>query len=305
MKKALLIGTVALAGLALTSCNDTKTVYSDVKNYPIPTYNLFTDVNGQAAPFVNIGTYTYTIKMPENTISAYVSGMTAPGGGQITFQTAEVALKADMIEMDNNKMAEAISFKTNDIQGNPNVTDVNCLLTQAAYAPGDVKIEGYSRFLPSETQHFTVMSYKWSNWLVRTFWPDMTFKGRTTTTIPGQADPFQTGNILYRVIMQRDDTNALNGKADVIMYNALFTDKMPEITVVIKDLKLDFTPGGYEITGTDVVPYMVEAGALQEAPTHKFNSISLSVTGDLTAMMATYTVANVFQGRFAGSSIKR
>lgn len=302
MKKTLLMGALAVAGLSLTSCSSDPSENSISSNYLIPAYNLFTDGSGQKQPFVGIGKYNFSFLFPDNTVAASVSQMPGPDGSLIAFNTAASPFKASSVELDGENM-EVISFNTNSVENNPYVSNIKCVLTQAAYAPGETQVPGYTRFMPSESQHFIVMQYNYSNWQVRSFWPDMTFEGNTRTQMP--QGNFENSKTSYRIYMRRGADNAIEDKADVIMYNALFAQSMPEITIVIKDLDLKFTNMGYEISGSNITPFMVEAGQLQEAPRFIFNSMSIDVTGDLTSMNARFTVANVFTGNFTGTSIKK
>lgn len=302
MKKTLLMGALAVAGLSLTSCSNDPSENSISSNYLIPAYNLFTDGSGQTQPFVGIGKYNFSFLFPDNTVAESVSQMPGPGGSLISFNTAASPFTASVVELDAENM-EVISFSTNAVENNPNVSNIKCLLTQAAYAPGEAQVPGYTRFFPSESQHFVVTQYNYANWLVRSFWPDMTFKGTTNTQMP--QGHFENTTTSYRVVMHRESDNTIGDKADVIMYNALFAQGMPELTIVVKDLDLKFTNMGYEISGSNITPFMVEAGQLQEAPRYVFNSMSIDVTGDLTSMNARFTVANVFTGNFTGASIKK
>lgn len=306
MKKSLLIGALLLGGLALTSCNNDSSEPTSTVSNVIPTYNLFTDPTGSQAPFVGIGNYNYTMTYPETTATIMVSSMPVPGGSNISFTTDPVPFKVYYWDMDNDKKAEVVDLGSGIKSSNPAVSDIKCILSQAAYAPAEVKVPGFAdRFVPSSLFHFTLMHYYYNNWFVRTFWPDMTFRGTTTTSGPGMDSAFESNLTSYRVVMQRNDDNSLKNKADLIMYNASFAQNMPPITIVVKDLDLAFNNNGYEITGTNVVPYMIESDELQLTPKFTFDNIKLSVTGDLTSMTSQFTVAHVFKGLFIGQSIKQ
>ncbi|MBD5205407.1 MAG: hypothetical protein HDS71_01925 [Bacteroidales bacterium] len=303
MRNYLLLGALLACGMALTSCSDNASDPSSETTNPIPTYNLFTDATGSSAPFVGTGIYRYTMTFPANTVSVSVSSMPVPGGATLNFATDPVKFTASYLSMPDGKRAEVIKFG-NVVANTPAVSNLNCVLTQAAYAPEDVTIPGIEkRYLPSELQHFTVMQYDYNHWKVRTFWPDMTFHGTTNTSGVTMAEPFSTTITSYRIVMHINDDKSIGNKADIIIYNSAFAANMPSLNIVVKDLDLTFSDAGYEVSGSDVVPYMIEAGELQPTPRFIFNNIRFSVTGDLTDVNAYFQVAQVFNGSFTGSSI--
>ena len=303
MKKILLYAVLISAGLAATSCDREDNYYS--QSFPIPAYNLFTAKDGSGSAFVGYGNYVFTTEMPANTITMSTSTMVLPNGTTTTFSTDPLSYTTRYIKLGDNN-CEEITMKSSAPVADMKISDLNCMLTKAAYNPGDIEVPGYKRVIPGWTYHFVVMQYTCNNlWNVRTFWPDMTFAGVTTTEYPGMTDHFRNEDMTYRIYMHRGSNNEIQDKADIIFYNARFAPTMPEITVVIKDLDLKFDNVGYVIEGSNIAPYMVEAGALQEAPRFTFNKFELSVSGDLTSAKADYTVAGVFKGSFNGSCIKR
>lgn len=304
MKKILLLGIVASAAFALTSC-DKETVNSSTRTYTIPAYNLFNAKDGSGTAFVGIGNYKFTLKYPDATIETAVNEMALPDGGKITFATDPLKFNVRFVKIDD-KPYEELQYRSTTPVADLKIENLTATVTQAAYAPGDVTVPGYERFLPGATKHFAVMQYTCNSvWDVRSFWPDMTFMGKTSTSYPGMQSQFENDKIRYRIYMRRDVANKLTGKADVIIYNAQFVASMPEITVVVKDLDVKFDDAGYTVSGADVIPYMLEAGALVEAKKFKFNKFEFSATGDLTVAKASYTVADVFKGSFSGNSIKK
>lgn len=317
MKKTFYAGLVALTFLSLVSCNKEEENFI-TETHPIPTYNLVTAADGEGSPIVNLNSYNYTMKYPSYTVSMKASDIFL-GSTKGQFATPEVPMFQRWIKMNDALEAEEITFEAKDIPENMLASDVKCILTQAAYAPGDVKVpmevsteqQGeykgpyYERLTPGRKAHYTVMSYNYGPWKVRTFWPDMTFCGQTKSTFPGMTEPNVNEKMSYRVYMHRNQDNSLTGKADVIIYSASFAPGMPDITIVVKDLDLKFDNNGYEVSGTDVVPYMVEAGALQIAPRYKFNELKMNVNGDLTAMQASFTVAGSLNANFLGYSVKK
>lgn len=319
MKKVLYAGIVAYAMLSLTSCNNSDDNYI-TETYSIPTYNLITSEDASEAAIVTLTGYHYTMTYPENSVSMKVSDMEI-GTSTANFNTPTVPMRISGVKMSDDFVAEQITFESKDIPENTLASDVNCMLTQAAYAPEEIEVpmdvpsandgqpanksKNYERLIPGVSQHFTVMSYNYGQYKVRTFWPDMTFCGETSSTMPGMPASFINKKMSYRVYMHRNQNNSLSGKADVIIYSASFAQGMPDITIVVKGLDIKFDNNGYQLIGENIIPYMVEAGQLQEAPRFKFNDIKMEVSGDLTSMHAAFTVAGSMKANFIGNSIKK
>jgi len=309
MKKFLVFGTAVAALLLMSSCMKDDDGNSSSRTALIPAYNLYTPLSGVAAPSVGLARYNFTTAFPAQTITVSTDNMVMPGGTVGSFKCMPLQFdQGQMMVDDINRLT--IEFSGSNVsESGSKVTSLNGLITQAAYAPGDQEIPGYKRLIPDNSLQYVIMQYVLDDtWQVRTFWPDMTFRGSTTTTFPGdsgESSTFQNDDIAYRIVMELTKENALTGKADVIFYNAKFAPNMPGITVVLKNLDLKFTTAGYTISGKQAVPYMVEAGELQETPRFKFDNISVECTGDLSSAIITYQVATVFKGRFQGQSLAK
>ena len=303
MKKTILYGMIAATALTITSC-DKESENSYTSTNLIPAYNLFTSADDNASPFVSLGAYNFTLRVPDNTFEMNVSSMAVPGGTTASFATKPISFTSGYITYDN-KAYEQIKFSSNlPSASGTEISDLNVLLTQAVYsAPEGTGLQDYTLFVPCKSMHYAYMQYTYpGGWNVRTFWPDVTFSGTTTTTFPGMETPFVNDKMMYRVVMQRKD-NKIGDKADVIFYNAKFAPAAPEILVVMKNLDLKFTQRGYEISGQDVIPYMLEGEGLTETPRYKFNAFTLTVGGDMTTASVSYRVAEVFKGEFQGSCV--
>ncbi len=309
MKKILFLGTAVAALLSMSSCMKDDDGNSSTRSALIPTYNLYTPLSGNDAPTVGLARYNFTTVYPDQTITISTDDMAIPGGKNGSFKSETLPFEQGQVVVDEVG-SPTISFKGTDVSvSGSKVTSLNGLITHAAYAPGEQEVPGYKRLIPDAAMQYVLMQYVLDDaWQVRTFWPDMTFRGSTTTTFPDETNgssSYQNDEVFYRIVMQRAADDALNGKADIIFYNAKFAPNMPGITIVLKNLDLVFTTAGYTISGNDAVPYMVEAGQLQETPRFKFNSISVVCTSDLTTAIISYQVANVFNGRFQGQSVAK
>lgn len=297
-------GFVAVSVFAMSSCSkDSESNNSYTSTTPISAYNLYVASDGSGSSSTGLALYDFTMTFPAYTIQVSADNMAVPGGVSSSFATVPMNLKSSMVTVEETGR-EIISFSSdNASESSTRIRNLKGSLTQAAYFPPEVTVPGYKLLLPGNTKHYVLMQYNLNdNWDVRTFWPDVTFKGSTVTTYPGMGEAFFNSGISYRVVMQLKD-KAITDKADVIFYNAKFAPKAPEITVVLKNLDLEFNERGYTIKGHDVIPYMLEAGELQETPRFKFNSFDLRVAGDLTSAVIDYRVADIYSGSFTGISV--
>lgn len=319
MKKYTLAAVAAVSLLALGSCiKDHEN--SMESNTPIISYNLLTPVSGEGEAYVRLNKYSVAMKWPDQTIALSSPSLSLPSGATTSFTTVPLPASQEVVFI-GDKGYEAIQFAASDASSDgARVTDLKGVLAQSAYIPpllstgintGSSGQEGtidfdktFPLFIPGNSNHYAVIQYTLNNtWKVRTFWPDVTFRGSTVTSYPGMTEPYENTEMSYRVIMKLKD-NLPTDKADVIFYNAKFAPPAPEVTVVLKDLDLKFTDKGYTIAGNNIIPQMYMDQVLADNPKYKFNAFNLSVSGDLTGANIEYTVADVFHGSFTGRYIK-
>lgn len=137
---------------------------------------------------------------------------------------------------------------------------------------------------------------------LRTFWSDLTFVGKTNTSVGGNSTTaFESTDILYRVKM-----DIRNKKATVVMYNVQFNPHMPAMPVLIlADLDLIFTSQGYIVEGQNKTPLYISGTTLVEKPDYPFTSFILNSTADLMGASITFSVASNFIGTFRGDCMVR
>lgn len=311
MKKSLLFAVASLAVFGLASCDKTGENSSSA-TLNVGAYNLFTPVvAGNGEPYVSLATYSFTMEYPANTVATTTSAMSIPGGATASFGTVPMPMTGKLIDIDNTTK-EAITFSAVDASANgAQVTDFQALLTQAVYAPVNYTdteyVPGYLWYIPTNYFYFPFIQYQLGDdWKVRTFWPDLTYKGQTVITSQMSPDPYLNQGPLYRVVMSRNDNRALTGKADIIIYNAQFADGMPELKVmIIKGLDVTFTEAGYTLTGKDIVAeYKGDGGEMMPYERFPFNEITATVGGNMTNITISYMVGGMFNGTFNGSCVK-
>lgn len=313
MKKKLICGIAAiLTGAALSSCSSDNEKDSQVTlDTPVYAYNHVSRVDGTGSVSTGYGKYSFTTTMPANTIMVSAKNMNLPEVGVSTFKTDNATLLAQSFQYDGVQ-GESLLFSGLKSETGTPVSEMGGLLTQCVYGPGEAEVPGYKRLIPDDvTSHWAFITYKVGTALeVNTFWPDVTFCGATETMVPGEGINLSE-DVRYRVVLQRDLNDALTGKADVIMYNAVFAPGMPEITIVLKDLAVQWTQNGYRIAGDDIVPFMLMDGALIQNPSKVLDSFKFDVTkgsfnGVKTGLVngsASYTVDGKYQGMFGGKCV--
>lgn len=142
-----------------------------------------------------------------------------------------------------------------------------------------------------------------SEYEVKTFGQDMYFAGETVTHFsmpdaPGQS--FSYKESIYRIVFS-DDLS----KATVVIYNAKFAPQAPTLTAVcLTGLEVKLNRNGYDITGENVIPKVLETDGVTEYQHYIFNKFSFQSAGDmLTKCVCSYTVAGSFQGAFEGAYV--
>lgn len=161
-------------------------------------------------------------------------------------------------------------------------------------------------FVSVQTTSTMAVSYQvGDDYTIKTFPADMFFTGSQTTTYSFMGAPekkFDYADAIYRVRFSDDMKSAT-----VIIMNVTFAEEMPKIieAIVLKDLAVSYDATGYHISGSNILPEMLEAGALTPMPQYTFNDFSLDSDGPLlTECKCAYTVAGTFHGVFSGSYVQ-
>lgn len=310
MKKKLTLGIASIAILAALSSCSKDSESSDIRNLTLAVYNLYTNPDASANKVSTaLAYYAVTTTFPGNTISIAADNMTTPGGGRADFKTFALPFTLKYLQLESTSR-QVFSFSNpNPSATNPPITNLSGIITQATYSPAtDAKLpDSFNRLIPNSQFYYIVMSYDFAGYNVRTFWPDMTFRGTTFTEYQGMEGTYSTEAMSYRVIMHRAADNSLEDKADIVFYNAKFAAPAPELkAIVLKDLDLTFDLTGYKITGSAVVPQILMDGDnLISNPKFTFDSFTLVCGGDLTNATIYYEVAGMYKGRFSGNSIAK
>lgn len=175
------------------------------------------------------------------------------------------------------------------------VKNLSATLTNIYYCPSD-----WRQTAQYPLGDMLIMNFQLGDqYKVRTF-PLLAFYSGVTTSsfsMQGQEQSYSSDMTLYGVAI---DPN--NNTAEVGIYNAKFADPMPQLTMTLKDLMVEYTDDGYVIkageegviplVGTDNVPY----------PDYVFNKFEMKCEGEnLTGVNIIFQVAGRFNGKFNGA----
>lgn len=301
MKKSLLF-LLPLGVAALSSCSNESSVTRNI-SFPTPVINVITDLS-DGTTVASAGIYNFSL----NTID--LTGNI--NSTDLILNNSATTLSIDDSPYKSNGIYAEFSNVSGNTSGSTSLT-VNSAYFMAL--PSDVFYSSDkvgTLYQPSlRSPWMLIAQYSLgTQYRVRAFRYDSTFKGTTNTTYPTTKDDgttettsYSTKEIEYRVIM-----DLANNKATMLIYNPKFSPLTPDLQpLILKDLTPVFTPQGVTISGTNVVPEMPEgeAGASTTPfPGFTFNSITFETTNvGLTDASITYQVAGRYNGTFAGSCL--
>lgn len=299
MKTSKLMCAFAAAAMltAGTSCekNDPESTYTI--SYPV--YNLYTPLSSDQASHVSAATYQLQYDFINATIEIGATGL--------TWNNATYSFNTDATRFTDGYYddgGEVVEFKNAKATVAGMTVDMSGMLTNRKYYTKQTVPDITGGVVNYSEIPVIAFSYNIGDlYSVRTFNPEA-YMGGTTQTVyemKGETKTYTNDKMLYRTII---DTQKMT--ADMVIYNARFAEEMPIalLAVVVKNLKVEWIPNGYRISGTDVTPLYLEANQLQPIPAYTFNSVSLSTVGDrLTDFVIDYEVAGKYKGHFNGSVI--
>ncbi len=299
--KKLIFAAAGAALVSLASCSDNNSV--STMSIPVTTYSMITNLVDGGDPVVAGTLYKFNLDMMTGT--ATVGGeLPLSTDNKVTFVTNNLtcAIGTYTFEESYREVIKMESMKAGTASNKEDLINFKCDLTQLAYFPK--KIQGLPEFSYPTYLRYAVMNFNLGqNYLVRTFWPDMTFRGTTTTSYPasdGSLKTFTNKDVQYRIVM-----NLKEKKATVILYDVKLAEEMPQTisNIVLSNLDLGFSSSGIYVSGSNVVPSVYEGGVATPNSKYTFDSFQCDMTGDLTTATMCYNVAGSYSGHFSGSYI--
>ncbi len=200
--KKLIFAAAGAALVSLASCSDNNSV--STMSIPVTTYSMITNLVDGGDPVVAGTLYKFNLDMMTGT--ATVGGeLPLSTDNKVTFVTNNLtcAIGTYTFEESYREVIKMESMKAGTASNKEDLINFKCDLTQLAYFPKE--IQGLPEFSYPTYLRYAVMNFNLGqNYLVRTFWPDMTFRGTTTTSYPasdGSLKTFTNKDVQYRFVM--------------------------------------------------------------------------------------------------------
>lgn len=297
MKKMFLLAGICLA---LVSCKNDENDIPDngVKSEcKVSCLLTTTGENPQSFPVYNVP-FVFKYEFVNNTITLSTDMLGLSLNNKLSFVSDPVnfvgatysegmALKFEVPSI-NTKMNGVYNSKYN-------ITDLECLFTDIYFCP-----DSWRNNNPRPLGDMVIMECEIGDeYILRTFPLIAGYRGTSTTSFAmgGKEQSYMSDVPLYAVAID-PNTN----KAEVGLYNAKFAEPMPQLTMYLRGLNVEYTAEGYKIyaseegvvplVGNDLIPY----------PDYIFNNFELVCKGEkLTDINVNFQVAGKFNGRFNGS----
>lgn len=295
-----------LVALGLTSCDLGGDDSTSSSSYG--TINLVTQL-GTGESLMSTGNYSFNFNLTQQTAVISTTDLIFPSTGS---QTSKHSLTTESTSYVQGLFSNG-TFLLKVLNAGGMVDNDNSLslqgfqirVTNYVYTPSEdmentnyvIGVSGASVARPAVISEYSIGGL----YNVRTVPLIAFYKGTTTTDITSSSatlPSYKTEDMLYGVFLHKDMS-----KADVVIYNAKFAAAAPALTaVVLKDLKVECADKTYTITGTDVIPQVVEGSGLTPNERFPFKEFSFTATGSwLHAASITYKVGDNYSGRFYGT----
>lgn len=273
--KRLTLGLIALAGLALTSC-DLNSEQS-AKN-TLTVGNLVTPLAG-GETVASEGTYSFDLNFTQQTGIIGASKLSFDGSDH-TFTASDASMTMGYLSnaTAGNIVIALIKNPTIRIDGSSGLTVTN---SQFLFTGGAIG------------QQCLVANYQIGNeYRVRTFPINTVYVGETQTTYPegmtGETGSYKNSSMGYYVSI-----DIKNKKADVVIKDAKFSNSNnePVKDVLIEKLDVVFSDGYYAIHGENITPKLLEGANFTEYPSFNIKSFDLTTANpEFSAANIRYTV---------------
>lgn len=302
MKKKFL-GILALASMALTSCNTD--VDDTVGTFTYPQYSLVTDLDNGKIKAVE-SSYTIFNNQTKGLASISTNVPFTFDDVKYSFATDTVAMKWNALNTPDGRAEVAvISGVKANVNGDPSLPLRNfmCEIAYFIYPNSNLPVIKDVPKVTTTPQSLLIDYNIGDRFSVKTFLKDTFYAGKTVTSYPGDNGALATYSnteMFYRVIL-----DVQKNTAKVVMYLARFSEKMPKsMNIVLDDLPVTWMKGGYMISATDIVPKVAEGSGLTENENYTFKTFSFRFDDSrLTTASISYNVKGIYQGSFVGSCL--
>lgn len=291
--KKILLSSVALLAIAFSSCDD-----NNKNDWPTDSVNIQTSSSAVLIPlsandepvFLTDYTLRYSQSMSDGKVSVRsMKAITLPDGTAFSFESPATGITGNQF----TTIVEPMPFTDKDGL----TLRMHARLTSQYYAynKSTGKIDNINQ-VPISVMTLNIGS----SYVLKTIQNEMAFSGKTTTLINGE-NPYSNAGIVYQL-----NLDIANGKASVTIYNAKFAEAAPNIRILrLRNLTLKADrSSGYTVTGTDIVPEVLEGSEWVPNQRFTFNEFRLVPTSDnLSIASINYCVAGVYTGTCVGTYI--
>lgn len=301
--KKFTLGIFACAALMFSACS------TDVKDstttVAYASANLITPLDGSDT-YASAGTYSFFFNLTQNKVSVYTDNLMINNTAS-KFSTDTVTCDNRVVSVDDGGVGQVITINNAkgylDNSTSYPITNSSFMLTSLAYRYNG-NYPGINFTYPQGVM--IVGQYRIENLCdVKTFYPDASFYGSTTSSYvdnDGNTQSYTNKDMLYRVVM-----DLKKNTASVVIYEAKFAEPQPKLTgIILRDLKVTYHNGGYSITGSNIVPEVIEGVSTTPNEKYVFDTFSLMTTSaDLVDASINFQVAGKYKAFFTGSYIVR
>ena len=308
MKKILLVGLLP-AMVSVTSCNNNDD-WEESFAFPTKTINIVTDLSSGETS-ASWGSYQVDLTYGPNKGKISSSDLVV-GAGNNSLAMAESEFSPNVnynlgfayFKNTSAKVSGVSTFNvTNDVfLTTPLYWFTTDACAQYTYSPVMLNAgNGKTTVQPAMIAKFQLGN----EYLVRTYQQDTFFDGESkiTYTIQGETETNITKTIGYRLHIENDLKSAA-----LILYNAKFSNNPNEPDgkiIIVPDLDIEYSGDGIKVTGTEVVPLLIEAGGTTPYDRYTFNTLEFKTDKEmLTTCTIRYTLMKgAFTGSFEGGYI--
>lgn len=287
----------------MASCSNSEPEATQQLTYPV--VNLIVPHLEGANPYAATGFYTLDCNVTTGIMRITTTSLFLDGKNT-GFESEEFRYSQTPIKDSNNQSVATLTIIDGGAAGidNMEISRFKGYVSSLSYSP-KTEIAGYPN--SKAVVYPLILTYSVGNFYdVATFPADAFYGGTTVTKYATSSNPnanFNTKDILYRLVFKES-----LDKADLLIYEGKFAAEQPKsLNMILKNLDVEYTPYGYRISGTDVIPEVPEGltGQTTPYPRYVFKSISGEATraSGLGNFSVTYTVGEQSQytGFFTGS----
>lgn len=299
LKKFLALGSICLMLVSCSEDNPDMPKNSVTMEYKVSCLMIPTDDSQASFPVYNVP-FKFICNYDDATMSLSVSQLGISMNNKLSFETQSVSLTSLTYpdgEIFKFNVASADVKNNGTIDNRYNVSDLNCLLTNIYYCPDEWRNNNVYPL-----GEMVIMNCNLGNEYKLYTFPLLACYGGVTTTsfnMGGNEQRYNSDVTMYAVAI-----DANTSTAEVGIYNAKFAEPMPQLTMFLRGLKVEYTSDGYVIKcGEDgVVPLVGMGNAQVPYPDYVFNKFELKYNCENpTSITIDFQVAGKFNGYFGGS----